>query len=126
MTPVKQTIVDDIKGDCLRACVCSLLGLAIDQVPNFAELDFFTGLDSWLAARGLRFLRIGFNFGSDAVDIRRIWFGFPGTERNPAHMLLWGHSPRLIRGEPRHLASRPSDRRGKSGPSWNRDDCYRR
>lgn len=35
MTPQKLTISSPINGDCLRACVASILDLPIKKVPNF-------------------------------------------------------------------------------------------
>lgn len=37
MTPVFQTIVDSVRGDCERACVASILDLPIEEVPNFRD-----------------------------------------------------------------------------------------
>jgi hypothetical protein len=101
MKPVDQTVVADKKGDCLRACVCSLLELPIDAAPNFAELDFFVGLDAWLAERGLRFIRFSIpddgyrneKYGCD-LSHESVWFGYAGQEGNPDYMLAWGQSPR--------------------------------
>ena len=102
MKPVTQLIVDDKKGDCLRAAVCSLLELEIDKVPNFAELDFFTGLDAWLAKRNQRFIRIGIptgeyykNESGTAFSHKALWFGYAGQEGNPDCMLVWGIGPRF-------------------------------
>ena len=39
MNLVYQTIHDPEKGDCLRACVATLLQLPIADVPNFIELQ---------------------------------------------------------------------------------------
>jgi hypothetical protein len=62
MIPVMQTILSDsesgVNGDCLRACICSLLHLSIEDVPHFIEykpnngwLDFF---EWWLEGKGLK------------------------------------------------------------------------
>jgi hypothetical protein len=59
LTPVDQTVVDPVTGDCLRACVASLTGLRLAEVPDFAALDL-SGEDWWdallltLRRRGLR------------------------------------------------------------------------
>jgi len=43
MTPVKQTIESNkqlkIKGNCLQACVASLLDLPLEQVPHFVSFS---------------------------------------------------------------------------------------
>ena len=38
MIPVMQTFTHGERGDCLRACVASLLELPIEDVPNFAAI----------------------------------------------------------------------------------------
>lgn len=37
MKPVMQTLFGNEKGNCMQACLASLLELALDQVPNFVE-----------------------------------------------------------------------------------------
>lgn len=39
MKPIYQTIVDIKSGDCIRACVASILELPIDAVPNFIRFS---------------------------------------------------------------------------------------
>lgn len=39
MTPVKQRVLDPDKGDCMPACVASMLNISLDDVPNFFEED---------------------------------------------------------------------------------------
>lgn len=66
MTPVFQTIIDPVKGNCMQAAYASILDLPLDEVPNFvAEPDTSEGnsdtrvLD-WLAKQGLSKLRFDF------------------------------------------------------------------
>ncbi len=37
MIPVQQTILNSVNGDCLRACIASILDLPIEAVPNFMD-----------------------------------------------------------------------------------------
>lgn len=57
MKPAFQQVIDRGKGDCLRACVASLLELEIDRVPNFVEapagISSIEFANQWLALRGL-------------------------------------------------------------------------
>ena len=57
MKPVQQTITGE-GGDCLRACVASLLELPIEEVPNFCEdrdwCVWLPKLQICLQARGLK------------------------------------------------------------------------
>ena len=105
MIPVDQQIVADGHGDCLRACICSLLELNPDDVPNFAECGFFDGLDRWLKPRGLRFLRFSIPHTEEFTD-KQVWFDYPLPEDDPdftpMYMLSWGRSPRFdAEGNPR-------------------------
>jgi hypothetical protein len=47
--PIKQTIVEGANANCLQAAVASILGLTMDQVPNFAlfRANWFDALLSW-------------------------------------------------------------------------------
>lgn len=61
MTPVHQTTFGDGSdgsepGNCMSACLASVLDLPVAEVPNFAALGqngYFKGLCAWLLARGL-------------------------------------------------------------------------
>jgi len=56
MTPVMQTICDRGKGDCLRACVASLLELEIEQVPHFIRYNnWHASFIYFLASFGIQF-----------------------------------------------------------------------
>lgn len=53
MIPVDQTVFDDGYGNCLSACVASILELPIADVPNFRESpEPESALRTWLAQRG--------------------------------------------------------------------------
>lgn len=60
MIKVKQTILHDPDngdiGNCLQACIASILELDIHDVPHFAAhkgSDWFDRLNDWLLKRGL-------------------------------------------------------------------------
>jgi hypothetical protein len=70
MTPVDQLVLHDPTvpeqlGDCLRACIASLLDLPADQVPHFVQDGYYAGdldddgdqwyrlLRGWLRDRGM-------------------------------------------------------------------------
>lgn len=57
MKPVFQQIIDQQRGDCIRACVATLLNLEPEDVPNFAEApsgySWIECANHWLAERGL-------------------------------------------------------------------------
>lgn len=61
MIPVNQIIISEINGDCLRACIASLLELSINDIPNFADYgsEEMTVYKDFLNNHGYRY--IGFN-----------------------------------------------------------------
>lgn len=40
MKKVYQKVIDAGKGDCMRACICTLLGIDDSNIPNFIEGDY--------------------------------------------------------------------------------------
>lgn len=54
LRPVFQTIIDTVRGDCERACVATILGLPIEDVPNFVapETPWDDQLRSWIRRQG--------------------------------------------------------------------------
>jgi|GEM_PF-827209 hypothetical protein len=59
MIPVYQELLHDPEkenGDCFRACVATLLGLTLEQVPHFCRKgndgNWFNEFQEWLKARG--------------------------------------------------------------------------
>lgn len=82
MRPVRQTETELGRGNCLAACVASLLELEIGEVPNFRlATDPWGGMQAWLGARGLFAVRC-------PADPERIY----PTPR--VHCILTGPSPR--------------------------------
>lgn len=61
MKPVMQTIFGPPNGNCLQACVASLLHMDLDAVPNFMdrpEDEWIDALDEFLYKYGLQTVRI--------------------------------------------------------------------
>jgi len=54
MKPVYQAIIDNERGDCERACVATILGCPIEDVPNFSDPDLPVSLwmREWVGTRG--------------------------------------------------------------------------
>jgi len=57
MKPVQQTIVNNINGDCLRACIASIFEKDINDVPNFMDADDWeSAYHKYLASLGYYYL----------------------------------------------------------------------
>jgi hypothetical protein len=80
--PVDQTIFGLPDGNCLAACVASLLHLDIADVPNFCEGHadgWFSRMGAWLRERGLA----------------AFWFKGPPLESlADVYVIVSGQSPR--------------------------------
>ena len=49
MIPVSQTKFGGIEGNCVQACLASVLELPLDAVPNFVTMDDWCGeMEKWL------------------------------------------------------------------------------
>lgn len=53
MTPVDQTKFGFPEGNCLAACIASIIGVAIEEAPDCGDSDWLGDLIQWLAPRGL-------------------------------------------------------------------------
>ena len=54
MRKVYQKIIDPEKGDCLRAVICSLLGISDRKVPNFVTVKNWTDcMRRFLGSKGV-------------------------------------------------------------------------
>lgn len=97
MKPVSQALIDDGIGDCLSACVASILELPLEGVPQFVRLEVEAEkrgeqtygirhrLIEWLEGRGLGLVYV--EFVKDSA-LNRAYVGH-GT-----HLILCGTSPR--------------------------------
>lgn len=88
MKPQKQ-LIRAANGDCLRACIASILEININRVPNFVEAPpvpeecgfpaWWLALQSWLAEKGFFFLEMqlppGMPFMSLPLPALCIFFG---------------------------------------------------
>lgn len=45
-----QTIISNVDGDCMRACVATITGVDIHEIPNFAAPENQSRTDKWLKA----------------------------------------------------------------------------
>lgn len=87
MDPVQQTITTVPGGNCWPACIASITGIPLNEIPNFCAEYADTWLleaSKWLTARGWGVLEIQRNEGSD-----NWWVIAPGL-----FVIVSGKSPR--------------------------------
>jgi hypothetical protein len=89
MKPIKQTLLSDhsvtppIYGNCLQACMASLLDLPLEEVPHFIECDSYPmNFHRWLESKGLTSV----SFKQPDIDGRSTFWG---------HHIICGPSPRF-------------------------------
>ena len=90
MRPVRQTSTTIGSGDCLHACLASILECDLNEIPNLSAMtkslaDQIANEDAFLASRGLRAIRCHMTGGYEAGDV---FFVFDG------YAIAWGKSPR--------------------------------
>lgn len=104
MTPINQTIFDAGRGDCLRACIASILDLAITEVPNFIEQDdrgpSHPALQ-WLERRGLAAIRIDWT-GRSGFTSQQFFQTVPSMDN--VYCVVGGVSPRSTESAKRYHA----------------------
>lgn len=85
MKPVDQTIFGAKKGNCMSACVATLLELSIDEVPNFMENseEWAKLLHEFLYPKGLCYVEVALVEGRSNIHAK---------EETPC--VLMGKSPR--------------------------------
>lgn len=86
MKPVMQTIGGPENGNCLQACMASLLGLCLEEVPHFVlEDNWVHALDAWLKQ---------FDLQSVAVDLNIMRQQGEDMWKPYGYHLIVGKSPR--------------------------------
>lgn len=80
MKPVNQTIVDKDIGDCLRACVASLLEIPIEVVPNFRQEakssksgNGLSAANRWLKTMGIGLFQTAWMNDSNWSDMHTVY-----------------------------------------------------
>lgn len=94
MKPVKQLIYNQGTngvGDCLRACVASIMELPIETVPNFVEYE----------KGNAEYLEVLINFLKPySLKPLTLWFADWNDEKNwipPGYHMIYGYSERGIK-----------------------------
>ena len=66
MTPTRQTVFGDGKGNCFAACLACLFDISVEEVPNFCGCpernpDWYAHANEWLSRRGFKIVGIEFS-----------------------------------------------------------------
>ncbi len=108
MTPVDQRIMHDpnngVYGDCMRACVASLLDLNIENVPHFFESgnpsEFNATLAAFLKSQGLAELNVRWRdmFDHDYVfrGVKGVYHLIAGRTKGGAWHAVVGKDGRMV------------------------------
>ena len=51
MRPIRQTKFGDPEGNCLEACIATITGIDLAEIPHYME-GWFDAYSAWLRARG--------------------------------------------------------------------------
>ena len=78
MKPVNQSRISYVDGDCLRACIASVLELPLEDVPAYLKDDMGARYNEWLQRFNLYLLCVRFDPGIGPVGYHLI----EGPSRN--------------------------------------------
>jgi len=92
MRPIDQEWLtgnpDKVPGDCVRACVASILELDRDLVPHFVRdqnSHWGSALDDWCDARGIELVHFE---GQRAFDFPMMWTGTSPRNSSMRHAVV--------------------------------------
>ena len=87
MIEVEQTIFLPPHGNCLAACMASVLELSLDEVPNPTGSDWIDVWIVWLRPRGFGLTLVGCPDEPDQMELFKARY-------MPGYTILTGQSPR--------------------------------
>lgn len=100
------------RGDCLSACLASVLELPLGDVPRFCEIEdpdaWGPAIDDWLAPMGLYFVEVGWSewFAAEVLP-RAGWHLVAGlSPRGHRHSVV-GYAGRLVHDPHPDVAGEP-------------------
>jgi len=95
----KQTILDDTNGNCLAACISSLLDANIDDVPN-PQKDWWHEVNKWLLENhACEMMNITFN-ENHMPSIPMIAVGDSPNYPGKKHAVLWKNKKMIFDPSP--------------------------
>ena len=82
---IPNAVTQTTPTNCFRACVATVLGLSIDDVPTACDGNSWDwdAFQDWLADRGMQAVEVGFGNGGTIYPVRK-----------PVRCILSGKSPR--------------------------------
>lgn len=94
MINVRQTIFERGKGNCLSACLASVLELPIEEVPSFCnegeEGSWLLRMGAWLRTHGLGFVNVPWNSEMGALPFNCHPIVMGTTTRSEEHHAVVG------------------------------------
>lgn len=81
MLKVPQTIDDGVKGNCMAACVASILELSIDDVPNYHGYNWWNRWIAWGRRQGINFTCYWIDEMKDVWCPVSFWIAGPDSPR---------------------------------------------
>lgn len=89
MLPVDQTRFGRSHGNCLAACLASLLELPLAKVPTFTPDGWRSELGAWLKRRGLWFLQLNMPSREALAEVKGYAIVSGHSERGLLHATVW-------------------------------------
>lgn len=87
---MQKNIHDDVLGDCLRACICSLLEISDKDMPNFVEYeDYIQKIYDFFRMNNLNYIICSSDKEPEDVDYYMVWGTSP---RGVKHSVIYKQS----------------------------------
>lgn len=93
----KQTGDEKITGNCMAACIASILELPLESVPNFAAYeDWFKRLNTWLKDRNLFYIEFAFNAEDEWLTQNAGYHVMVGTSPRDSDHAVVGYQGKIV------------------------------
>jgi len=90
MRPVYQTMLGSPDGNCLAACIASLLEVPIEGLPNPKQSGWFTQWNVWLTAQhGVYLVRLPAGFADDMSPLQGYYIANGLAARGLRHSVVY-------------------------------------
>lgn len=114
MIPIDQTMFGEDQGDCLSACLASILEIPLEDVPYFADIEdnieFYKAINAWLRPYGYFYLTIE----PGGVEELNCWGDYYAILSGPAER-PWGEPSHAVVARGGELVHDPNPNYGRTG-----------